>query len=305
MRIVFVIIFLFVATCGYGQYFPIYSQYLMNGLSINPAYAGSRDVLSTSVMYRKQWIGFDGAPVTATLSAHTPLKNRKIGLGIQVIKEEIGVTSNLSFFGNYAYRVRLGQGRLSFGLKVGAELLKNDFSKVTTQQTDDIVFANNQSYLLPNVGMGVYYFSDEYFLGLSVPSLLSYKHSKETSKYEPYNDLKNYNYLITGGCLIWITNDFKLKPSTLIRYHANSPVQFDLNLNAILLKDGMLWLGASYRNKDAIVGLAEVQMGTKWRLGVSYDYSLGPMSNYNSGTIEVMLRMELITVIKTINPRFF
>jgi type IX secretion system PorP/SprF family membrane protein len=305
MRIVFVIIAFFVTVCGYSQHFPIYSQYLLNGLAINPAYAGSRDVLSTSLMYRKQWMGIDGAPTTATLSAHTPLKNRKIGIGLQFIKEEIGITSNLSLFGNYAYRVRVGQGRLSFGLKFGAEILKDDYSKVTTQVSGDDAFSNNESSIQPNFGIGAYYFNNQYFVGLSVPSLLSYKRSTDTYKYIAYNNTDNYNYMLSGGYLFWITNNFKLKPSTLIRYYTHSPVQFDLNLNAILLKDGMLWLGASYRNKDAIVGLAEVQMGTKWRLGLSYDYPLGPLTNYTSGTIEVMVRMELITVVKTLNPRFF
>ena len=94
MRIVFIILSLFVTICGYGQHFPIYSQYLLNGLAINPAYAGSRDVLSSSIMYRKQWMGFDGAPATSTFSAHTPLKNRKIGLGLQIVKEEIIAEQN-------------------------------------------------------------------------------------------------------------------------------------------------------------------------------------------------------------------
>jgi type IX secretion system PorP/SprF family membrane protein len=276
---------------------------MLNGLAINPAYAGSRDVLSTSIMYRKQWMGFEGAPVTATFSSHTPLKNRKIGIGIHVISEKIGISNNVSFFGNYAYRVRLGLGHLSFGLKFGAEVFKENFNQITSQQPD-AVFSNTSSYLLPNFGFGTYYFTNDYFVGLSIPSLLSYRRASD-SKYEAYNDVKNYNFLLTGGYIFWITRNFKLKPSTLIRYHANSPIQFDVNINSILLRDGMLWLGLSYRNNEALVGLVEIQMGTKWRLGLSYDYSLGPMNKYSSGTIEAMLRMELITVVKTINPRFF
>jgi type IX secretion system PorP/SprF family membrane protein len=302
-RFLFILVALTYSIVGNAQHFPVYSQYMLNGLAINPAYAGSRDVLSTSIMYRKQWMGFEGAPVTATLSAHTPLKNRKIGIGIHLISEKIGVSSNVSFFGNYAYRVRLGLGHLSLGLKFGAEIYKENFNKITTQQTD-AVFSNTSSYLLPNFGFGTYYFTNDYFIGLSVPALLSYRQASG-DKFEAYNDVKNYNFLLTGGYLFWINSNFKLKPSTLIRYHPNSPIQFDLNVNAILLRDGILWLGMSYRNEDALVGLVEFQMGTKWRLGLSYDYTLGPMSKYTSGTIEAMLRMELITVVKTINPRFF
>jgi type IX secretion system PorP/SprF family membrane protein len=305
MRLFLVIIGILITSIGYGQHFPIYSQYLLNGLVINPAYTGSRDVLSSSIMYRQQWIGFEGAPKTLTLSAHTPLKNRKIGIGLHLVKEQIGITNNLSFFGNYAYRVRLGQGRLSFGFKFGAEILSNDYTRISTESSSDIAFSNKESFILPNFGVGTYYFTDQYFIGFSVPSLLSYRRSKDTYKFEPYNDLNNNNYLLTGGCLFWITNNFKLKPSTLIRYYPQSPVQYDLNLNAILFKDGLLWLGASYRSKEALVALAEVQMGNKWRLGVSYDYSLGDIKTFTSGSVEVLLRMELITVVKTINPRFF
>jgi type IX secretion system PorP/SprF family membrane protein len=305
MRIFLVLIGLFVTLCGYGQHFPIYSQYLLNGLAINPAYTGSRDVLSITSMGRWQWIGFEGAPRTMTFSAHTPLKNRKIGLGINVVNEKMGVRNNTSLFGSYAYRVRLGQGRLSFGLKFGAEMLKDDYTKASIQTSGDISFSSKESFILPNFGAGVYYFSDNYFIGLSVPLLLSYKRESDTYKYKAYNDLKNNNYLLSGGYLIWITNNFKLKPSTLIKYYPESPVQFDINLNAFLLKDGLLGLGASYRNKEALVGLVEIQIGNKLRMGVSYDYSLGPVSNYFSGTIEIMAQMELISVIKTINPRFF
>lgn len=299
------IIFLGIALVGKTQYFPVYSQYMLNGLAINPAYAGSRDVLSSSIMYRSQWMGLEGAPSTGTFSAHTPLKNRKIGIGAQLINEKIGITNNFSLFGNYAYRINLGQGRLSFGMKFGTEILSSDYSKVSTKTSGDIVFAGKENVILPNFGFGTYYFSENYFLGLSIPAFLSYKAVKSGTKNQAYNEIKNYNYLISGGYLIWVNSNLKFKPSTLIKYYSYTPLQFDLNLNAILMKDGMLWLGFSYRNHDAFVTMAEIQMGTKWRLGVSYDYSLGEVSNYNSGSLEVMLRMELITVVKTINPRYF
>jgi type IX secretion system PorP/SprF family membrane protein len=304
MRVFSIIIFFVLSfNIGKSQHFPIYSQYLLNGLAINPAYAGSRDVLSTSIMYRKQWINFPGTPSTATLSAHAPMRNRKISLGVNLISERIGVSNNNSFFVNYAYRVRMGLGHLAFGLKAGTEILHDDYGKISTKD-DDVVFSSSESFLFPNVGFGMYYSTSQFFMGASIPSFLSYKRS-DADKYKAYNDIKNYNFLISSGYLIWVNNKFKLKPSTLLRYHANSPFQFDCNLNAILLKDGLLWLGLSYRYKEALVGLVEVQMGTKWRLGFSYDYTLGKLSGYNMGSIEIMLRMELISVVKTINPLFF
>ena len=289
---------------AYGQHFPIYSQYMLNGLVINPAYAGSRDVLSTSIMYRDQWVGFEGAPVTATLSGHMPLRNKAIALGLVVINEKIGFSNNVSCFGDYAYRIRIGKGKLSFGFKVGFEMLKEDQSKISTQQSDNVFSNGNTSFYQPNFGFGAFYYNAKFFAGISVPEFLSYREASQGNGFEPYNDMNNYNFLVTAGTLFRINDNIKIKPSTLLRYQMNSSFQYDLNCNVILFKDA-LWVGASYRATEAIVALLEYQINPQIRVGYSYDYSLGPLSKYNSGSHEILFRYEFRYKINAINPRYF
>ena len=239
---------------------------MMNGLAINPAYAGSREVVSLLFSQRWQWVGFDGAPTTTGISAHMPSKSKTIAFGLQILDERIGVTNNLSVFGNYAYRVRLGTGRLSLGFKAGVEVLKENLNMITLPQKDDPTFLNSKptSYL-PNFGCGAYYYNEKFFAGLSVPSLLSYRESSTGRGFTPYNNIQNYNFLLTGGVIFKINDNVKVKPSTLLRFHANSPIQYDLNCNVILFKDDLLWVGTSYRSKEAFVGLFEFQINTQLR----------------------------------------
>jgi type IX secretion system PorP/SprF family membrane protein len=254
-------------------------------------------------MYRYQWVGFDGAPVTTTLSGHVPMRNTTIALGLLCMNEKIGVTDNTGIYGNYAYRVKTLTGHLAFGLKAGFDLLKEDDSKITSQQTDN-VFNNSSSYLLPNFGLGIYYYTSDYFIGGSIPAILSYRYDEKVSKYKPYNNVKNDNILLTGGMSFKVNENLKIRPSTLLKYQANSPFQYDLNCYFILLNDN-LWVGTAYRANDAIVGLLEFQLNTQVRFGYSYDYSLGPLSKYNSGSHEILLRYEFRYKVNAVNPKYF
>jgi len=305
MRYILIIAFFCVSVNANSQLSPIYSQYLMNGLAINPAYAGSRDVLSLSMMSRWQWVGFEGAPITTTFSGNMPFKNKALAMGLLISNEKIGIRNNLSCFGNYAYRVRTSNGFISFGLKAGFEMLKDNESLITTQNPDNAFSGSNKGYFLPNFGFGVYFYNSKFFAGLSVPTFLSYREKNQGDGFEAYNDVKNYNYLASAGMLVNVNDNFKIKPSTLVKYMANNPMQYDLNCNFIFLKDGRLWLGASYRSNDALVGLFEFQLNTQLRLGYSYDYSLGGLSKYNSGSHEIMLRYEFRYILKALNPKYF
>ena len=288
---------------SYSQHFPVYSQYLMNGLSINPAYAGSRDVLSATLLYREQWAGFDGAPSIYSVSAHMPFRNQRVAIGMQAFNEVIGIESNTGFFGNYAYRLQLGPGKLAFGLKAGFNISKEINSKITLHDpTVDKAFEDvNESVFMPNFGFGLYYSNAKYFAGFSIPSILSYTSNGENIK----TGFKTYNALISGGYLHKFSDMVKIKPSTLIKLKYESAPQFDLNLNVILFKDDLLWIGAAYRNKEALVSLIEIQVSRKLRLGYSYDYSIGPLSKYNSGSHEIMIRYEWRDKINTLNPLYF
>lgn len=290
-----------------AQYFPVYSQYMLNGLVINPAYAGSRDVLSTSLSYRKQWVGFEAVPITETFSAHMPLRNKSIALGVLLINDKIGINNNLSLFTNYAYRIRMtNNGMLALGLKAGFSYLKDDLSKITVREQNDYVFTNSSTgYFQPNAGFGLYYYNPKFFTGVSIPTLLSYKRTDDGLGYKPINNVKNYNILLSGGAIFQLADNVKIKPSTLVQMQLNSTVQYDLNCNLIFLKDGQLWIGGSYRVKDAIVGLVEFQINTELRIGYSYDFTLSELNKYSYGSHEIMIRYEFKYIVKALTPRFF
>jgi type IX secretion system PorP/SprF family membrane protein len=290
------------ASAGWAQHFPVYSQYMMNGLAINPAYAGSREVLSATFLYREQWVGFEGAPGIFSLGAHMPFRNQRVALGVLVSNESIGLENNTSLYGNYAYRIQMGSGKLAFGLKAGFSLAKEQISRVTLHDpTVDKAFDDlKETVFMPNFGFGVYYSNSTYFAGLSLPSILSYRSGGQAS-----TGLRTYNLLMTGGYLFKVNEQFKLKPSTLIKYKYESAPQFDINLNLIFFRDNILWIGGSYRNKESIVSLIEIQVSRTFRLGYSYDYSIGPLSKYNSGSHEIMLRWEWRDKVNTLNPLYF
>jgi len=303
-RIFFLLSFIFILqSSGFSQHFPIYSQYMLNGLAINPAYAGSRDVLSASLLWRKQWVGMPGAPNIFSLGAHMPFRNERLAAGLLIYDEKIGFERSTGIFGNYAYRVRLGNGKLSLGLKGGGNLLKELDNKISLRDpTPDKAFENiKESRFLPNFGVGAYYVSSKYFIGLSIPTILTYTTSGTTSKTE-YN---SFNILFTTGYLWKLSDQFKLKPSTLVKYKLNSSMQFDLNMNMIFFEGDILWIGASYRNNDAIVGLFEIQVSRKFRLGYSYDYTMGPLSNSTNGSHEILIRYEWRDKVNTLNPLYF
>ncbi len=287
---------------GKAQYFPIYSQYMMNGLSINPAYAGSRDVLSATLLGRQQWYGFDGAPRNIAFGAHMPLKNAKSAIGIQVHNESLGIEKNTGVFGIYAHRFRLGNGKIALGMKAGISFINEDISKVSLKTpSGDVAFDDmKEGAVMPNFGFGVYYSDDKFFGGLSLPSILNYNSGGQST-----NQLKSSNILLTGGYLWRVSESLKLKPSTLVKYRPGASTQFDLNLNWIFFKNDMLWVGNSYRYNEAIVTLVEVQLTRQLRLGYSYDYSIGPLKNFSSGSHEIMIRYEWRDRVNTLNPLYF
>lgn len=294
------VLWLGVHSLGIAQYFPIYSQYIMNGLVINPAYAGSRDVLSVTAMGRQQWTGFPGAPTNIALGAHMPFRNQKSAVGVQVHNETIGIEKNTGAFFIYAHRLRLGEGKLALGLKGGASFISEQTDKITLKTPNgDVAFDNiKEKAVMPNFGFGVYYSNLKWFAGLSLPYILSYNTSGQST-----NHLSSSNILLTGGYLFTLSDGLKLKPSTLLKYKIGASTQYDINLNWILFKNDVLWIGNSYRSNEAIVTLIEVQVSRKFRLGYSYDYSIGPLKKYNSH--EIMIRYEWRDRVNTLNPLYF
>lgn len=288
--------------------FPVYSQYLQNGLIINPGYAGSRGALSTFLSYRMQWMGIDGAPVIQSVSLHSPMKNDRVALGLQAQFMQFGYTKSQSVYAAYAYNIRVFNGNLSFGIKGGFDRSNSDYSKIFLIDPGDPTFTSTEKpYLLPNIGAGAYYFSDKLFAGLSVPRFLSYKKTS-TGGAEAFHSFNNYDLIFSAGGLITFSPVFKFKPSVLVDYSLQSSQklnQFDINGNLIL--GDILWIGGSWRTTEEVaVGIIQIQINSQLMFGFSYDYPVGRMNSYKTGgTSEFILRYEFRYKVSASNPRYF
>lgn len=302
LKILFLAILLY-SGFTYGQHYPIISQYMFSGTVINPAYTGSRDVLSATAIYRHQWTGFEGAPRTQSIFFHTPTLNPKNNFGFNVVHDQLGVSQHTMIYASYAYRLKISkEGRLAFGIQGGLSLLKDKWTNlVTDEQGDEVFGADSPTFTVPRVGTGIYYDHKRWYMGLSMPFLLDYKNSD----YRIYTE-QSLNYkpvLLSAGVLTRLNPDLLLKPSFLVKYLPESPLQVDLNLNLII--KNVFWIGGSYRSQDAVVALFEYQLNPQLRFGYAYDYSLTELRKVNSGSHEIMLRYEFGYKLKAMSPRYF
>jgi type IX secretion system PorP/SprF family membrane protein len=297
---------------SFGQQDPMYSQYMFNMLAVNPAYAGSRDVLSATALYRNQWVGIKGAPNTITFSADMPIKNEKIGLGINITDDRLGVMHNSLLSISYAYRIRLtSKGTLAFGLQASANQYKADYGVVdptqNTTTTPDQSFSGSVTQILPNVGFGIYYTTDRFYIGGSIPKLIK---NSLSDYYDPsinftnFANRENRHFFIVAGYVIPLNYIFKLKPSMLLKAVRGAPLELDINAN--LWIHDVISVGLSYRTGDSIDGLLEFQVSPQFRFGYAYDMTLTNLGRYNSGSHELMLRYEFgYSKSKIISPRYF
>ncbi|HLP73027.1 MAG TPA: PorP/SprF family type IX secretion system membrane protein [Bacteroidales bacterium] len=292
--------------------YPVYSQYLQNGMMINPAYTGSRGALSAFLSYRMQMMGMDGSPVIQSASLHTPLKNDHVALGLIAQFMQYGVTRSSSIYATYAYHIRLAKGKLSFGLKGGFDRSNTDYTGIlqSLSDMDDPVFiSNDKPYMLPNVSAGVYYWSNKFFAGFSVPAFLSYSRTP-TGSVQAYHNFNNYDLMFSAGGLISFSDFFKFKPSILADYSLNSAnklSRFDINGNFILAD--LIWIGGSWRTTEEVaVGILQVQVNQQLMFGFSYDYPVGHKEFFSkglNGSSEFILRYEFGYKVSASNPRYF
>jgi len=283
----------------------MYTQYMFNTLALNPAYAGSRNVTSATALYRNQWTGMDGAPKTGTITIDAPLDNNRFGVGLQLFTDKLGVTQTNSGAASAAYRIRMDKGTLAFGIQGSVSQFRANYTDVfLNNPAYDPAFADNLNTVLFNVGTGVYYNSDNFYIGLSAQDLIN----NRLASSEPSNgNIKNEQVMhlfLAAGVVLPLNDDFKIKPSFLIKGVKGAPIQADLNAT-LWIKD-VIGIGAQYRTSADLAGMVEIQATPQIRLGYSYDYSTTNLRNFNSGSHEIMIRYEFgFERGKIISPRYF
>lgn len=285
-----------------AQQDPMYTQYMFNALSLNPAYAGSRNVVSATALYRNMWTGVPGAPETATFTIDAPIKDKKIGLGLQIFNDKLGISNTTGVVASGAYRIRMDRGTLSFGLQTSVSNFRANYQNVLLDQTGtntDLAFQDNFSSTLFNVGTGVYYNSDRFYVGLSAPQLINNRLTNTTTLSK-----QEIHLFLTTGVVLPLGADFKLKPSVMLKGVNGAPLQGDLNAT-FWIKD-VIGIGAQYRTNADVSGLFEIQASPQIRIGYAYDHSVTKLQSFNSGSHEIMLRYEFgFEKDKFISPRFF
>lgn len=277
-----------------AQHYTLFSQYMFNGLLINPAYAGSVEALSITGINRQQWTGFDGSPKTTTFSLHSPLRVKSLALGLVYINDLFGITNQNKINAAFAYRLRFKKSTLSFGLQAGVDLIKNNWNKVVTTTPGDVVFTSPYSQsAIPQAGFGIYYKTQKFYAGISVPELLLLGNAS-SSLYR--------SVLFNAGYIFEVGKEVKLKPSVLVKYINASPAELDANINAYFKGFG---LGYSYRTNDAMVFMATYNITQQFIIGYSYDLTTSALKTYVRGSHEFMLRYDFTYKVNTPSARYF
>ncbi|MDX6191385.1 type IX secretion system membrane protein PorP/SprF [Flavobacterium sp. Fl-318] len=300
--ILFVILFTVIAS--HAQQDAQYTQYMYNTININPAYAGSRGVLSVFGLYRTQWVGLDGAPKTGTLSVNTPINNSHVGVGVSLVSDKIGPTNENTLSADLSYSVQVSaESKISFGIKGSANLFNLDINKLNLADQGDPQFQDFSNKFNPNIGAGVYWHSDKAYVGLSVPNFI------ETNRYDDndiviYKDKINY-YFMTG--YVFNLDDYqyiKFKPAALVKMIQGVPLQVDVSAN-FMFNDKFV-AGLAYRWNASLSAMAGFQVTDGLYIGYGYDRETTRLNNYNSGSHEIFLRYEFFSNKgKMITPRFF
>lgn len=299
-----ILIFALMLTCytGFAQQDAQYTQYMYNTININPAYAGSRGVMSIFGLHRTQWVGLDGAPTTNAFSINTPINNSNLGLGVSFVNDKIGPTSDNTISADLSYTIQTSEEfKLSFGIKASGNLFNLDVNRLNPADANDPNLQNFDNEFSPNFGAGIYLHSDKMYFGLSVPNFL------QDSKYND-NEVavfqERMNFYAIGGYVFDISPSVKFKPAFLTKVVTGSPLQVDASANFLFFDK--LMLGAAYRWDAAVSALAGFQVTDGLFIGYSYDRETTQLRNYNSGSHEVFLRFELFNkVSKLVSPRFF
>ena len=274
-----------------AQDFTQYNNYVANQGLLNPAYNGTRDVISGLLIARSQWIGIEGAPNTQSLNIHGPIEDSNLGLGIVLSNDMSGFTNRFDFLASTSYKIKLDKYRfLSFGLQVGINSNVYDATKAITDQYNDPVFMGKESKLGFNFGFGLYYYSENYFVGFSIPKFFTQNFNLEDMDYQNVISGKElYTYIYGGYVFDW--GDVKVKPTGLFRFVYGAPIEFDISANVLISK--RFWLGMSYRTTSDLIFLSEFIINRQFTVRYSFDYSLNALVTYSKyGSHEIGLQFD-------------
>jgi len=299
-----ILIFLFFSAVSYAQQDAQYTQYMYNTININPAYAGSRGTMSVFGLYRTQGVGLDGAPQTSSFSVNTPIRNSNLGVGVSLVNDKIGASTENNFSADISYTVQTSADfKLSFGIKGTANYFNFDINKLNFADQGDAQFQDLNNKFSPNVGAGVYWHSDKAYIGLSVPNFI------ETNRYDN-NDIAIYkdkiNYYLIGGYVFDLDEyqEIKFKPAALVKMVQGAPLQVDVSANFMFMDKFVI--GAAYRWSAALSAQVGFQINDGLYIGYGYDHETTNLNNYNSGSHEIFLRYEFFKNNgKITTPRFF
>lgn len=287
-----VLFFLLMSLCGicngFSQQKAMFTQYMFNGLAVNPAYSAIDEALSVTALARQQWTGFEGAPNTQTFTIHAPIKESNTSAGFMLMRDQIGevITENGAFL-TLAQRVQLNQDTyLAVGINGGISKYVANYSEIQGSAGSADPLFTDENNLKGNFGFGVMLFSDKFYAGFSSPFYL-YRDLGSTSTRTSYQP----HYMLQGGYLATLSENVKMKPNMLVKYVNGSPLQVDMNVN-FLLKE-FLWLGASWRSFDSFDAIAELQVTPNIQIGYSYDFTTTELSKVESGSHEIMLNFRL------------
>lgn len=293
---------MFTAAVSYAQQDAQFTQYMYNTINVNPAYAGSRGAMSIFALHRSQWVGLDGAPTTNAVSINTPFNSSRMGLGVSIINDKIGPTTENNISTDLSYTVPTSETmKLSFGVKASVNLFDLNASRLNPDQPNDPKLYGYNNTISPNIGAGIYLHSDKAYVGLSIPNFI------ESNRYDD-NDTKVYkekmNYYLIAGYVMDLSYNLKFKPALLTKMVQGAPLQVDISGN--FLFNDKFTFGLAYRWSASASAMAGFQVSDALFIGYGYDLETTKLDNYNSGSHEVFLRYEIFkNNNKITTPRFF
>ena len=283
---------LFVCLLSSGQYNTGNTQYIFNPMLINPAFSGGNDALNVSLFYGTKWVGVDGAPTTMAFSVDAPVFKRALGVGLLLVNDDFGVTKENQMVTNYAYRLRMPNSVLAFGIGVDIRQTRTSFSDLIALDMDDDIFQqDSKNYYIPNFSFGLYYSIKEYFVGVSIPRLLNYTYDISSDKYVADNDFSKYSYLLNTGYKFGKEKMISFTPSLLLEYTSGeSPGNFQYDINAFVNYKNRFCLGGTYRSERSFISHVQIMPNNQFSLAYSFNFEMSQLNTFSNGSHEIMLR---------------